>query len=212
MSKRVGIFGISGMAREARDIAIEIGLHPIFVVTKNDESVNYAGSEEVISESDIGRFKDIPYVIGIGSSKARKDISMRYENELNFCNLIHPNATFGLYQRREIEGKRGVIICSGVRFTSNIKVGNFTIFNINSTISHDSIIEDFVTISPQACILGNVEVREGAWIGAGAVINQGANSMRRIIGAETVIGSGSVILRDCDSNSIYAGVPARKLR
>jgi acetyltransferase-like isoleucine patch superfamily enzyme len=69
-----------------------------------------------------------------------------------------------------------------------------------------------VTISPQACILGNVEIKSGAWIGAGATINQGTNLSKRMIGFNTIIGSGAVVLRDCDADSVYVGVPARKIK
>ena len=42
----------------------------------------------------------------------------------------------------------GVIICAGVRLTNNIKVGNFSILNLNATVGHDTIIEHFVNVAP----------------------------------------------------------------
>ncbi len=52
-----------------------------------------------------------------------------------------------------------------------------------------------------------IRVGEHSWIGARAVVMPGVT-----IGDRTVIASGSVVNRDCDSLSLYAGVPARKIR
>ena len=52
----------------------------------------------------------------------------------------------------------------------------------------------------------------GAWIGAGALINQGNYEAKTMIGENTMIGSGAVVVGDCEANSVYAGVPARKIR
>jgi sugar O-acyltransferase (sialic acid O-acetyltransferase NeuD family) len=212
MAKRLGIFGTSGMAREARDIAADLGLSVVFVAYSQDELAAFNESDEAILESDVGRFTDMPYVIGIGEGAVRRKVAQRFADRVGFANLIHPAATFGKGQRQQVESRQGVIVCAGARLTSNIVVGDFTIFNINSTVSHDSIIGDFVTVCPQSCVLGNVEVKSGAWIGAGAVINQGTHEAKTTIGENTMIGSGAVVVRDCEANSVYAGVPARKIR
>lgn len=212
MNKKIGIFGISGMAREARDIAELFGMSTIFIVGDEEDRKSFDGTEEVILESDIDRISNIPFAIGIGDCAARRAIAQRYERKISFCNLIHPSASFGQNQRSQLESVTGVIICAGVRITSNVSIGKFTILNLNATVSHDSIIGSYTTVSPQACILGNIEIKSDVWIGAGAIINQGENERRRLIGQNTVIGSGAVVVDDCEPDSVYAGVPARKIK
>jgi sugar O-acyltransferase (sialic acid O-acetyltransferase NeuD family) len=212
MTKRIGIFGTSGMAREARDIADALGLSVVFVARDSAELAAFAEHGDSILESDTERFKDMPFVIGIGEGAIRRKIATHFAGKIKFGNLIHPTATFGRGQRELLESRQGIIICAGVRFTCNVSVGDFTIFNLNATISHDCLIEEFVTISPLACILGNVRIKSGAWIGAGATINQGTNEAKRMIGVNTIIGSGAVVLHDCQDHSVYAGVPARKIK
>jgi sugar O-acyltransferase (sialic acid O-acetyltransferase NeuD family) len=212
MAKRVGIFGTSGMAREARDIAADLGLSVVFVAYNQNELAAFNESDEAILESDVGRFTDMPYVIGIGDGAVRRKVAQRFADKVGFASLIHPAATFGKGQRQQVESRQGVIVCAGARLTSNIVVGDFTIFNINSTVSHDSIIGDFVTVCPQSCVLGNVEVKSGAWIGAGAIIHQGTHAAKTTIGENTLIGSGAVVIGDCEAESVYAGVPASKIR
>ena len=197
---RIGIFGTSGMAREAGDIAWELGLEPVYVARDKAELDAYAFQGQIILESDIDRYQDMGYVIGIGDNGIRQHIAQRYTGRLRFTNLIHPSASFGKGQRELLEAKRGIIVCAGVRLTNNIQVGNFCIFNLNSTISHDVVIGEFVYVAPGAHITGNVHIDARAWIGTGVAINQGTETRRRYIGADTTIGSGAVVVKDCEPN------------
>lgn len=209
---RIGIFGTSGMAREAGDIAWELGLEPVYVARDKAELDAYAFQGQIILESDIDRYQDMGYVIGIGDNGIRQHIAQRYTGRLRFTNLIHPSASFGKGQRELLEAKRGIIVCAGVRLTNNIQVGNFCIFNLNSTISHDVVIGEFVYVAPGAHITGNVHIDARAWIGTGVAINQGTETRRRYIGADTTIGSGAVVVKDCEPNAIYIGIPARRIK
>lgn len=209
---RIGIFGTSGMAREAGDIAWELGLEPVYVARDQSELDAWVFPGQVVLESDVNRYQGLDYVIGIGDNDIRQRIAQRYTGRLSFTNLIHPSASFGLGQRELIEAKRGIIVCAGVRFTNNIQVGDFCIFNLNATISHDVVIDEFVYVAPGAHITGNVHLEPRAWIGIGVAINQGNESLKRRIGAGTTIGSGAVVVRDSESNAIYAGIPARRIK
>lgn len=209
---RVGIFGTSGMASEAGDIAWELGLEPVYVACDQAELERCAFPGQVILESDVDRNKEMGYVIGIGDNGIRQRIAQRYAGRLCFTNLIHPSASFGKGQRQLVEAKRGVIVCAGVRLTNNIQVGDFCIFNLNSTISHDVVIDDFVYLAPGAHVTGSVHIETRAWIGIGVAINQGNESLKRRIGADSTIGSGAVVVKDCEPNAIYAGIPARRIK
>lgn len=213
MTQQVGIFGTGGMATEARDVAEAMGLEVLFIAHDQAEAQTLRGAgADVVLEAEIGDLPRIGYAIAVGEGAVRRKIATRYDGKLEFVNLIHPSATFGRRQREQIESRQGVIVCAGVRFTSDIVVGDFTIFNVNATVHHGCVIGDFVTVSPLACVLGNIEVHSGAWIGAGAVINQGTADAKRVIGQDTVIGSGAVVLRDCEAGAVYVGVPARKIK
>lgn len=209
---RIGIFGTSGMAREAGDIAWELGYEPVYVARDQAELEAFAFTGQVILESDVDRHQDMGYVIGIGDNGIRQRIAQRYADRLRFANLIHPSASFGKGQRELIEARRGVIVCAGVRFTNNIQVGDFCIFNLNSTISHDVVIDECVYVAPGAHITGNVQVGTRSWIGTGVAINQGSDKLKRRIGADTTIGSGAVVVKDCEPNAVYVGVPARRIK
>lgn len=209
---RIGIFGTSGMAREAGDIAWDIGLEPVYVARDQADIDACSLTGQVILESEVDSYRDIGFVIGIGDNGTRQHIAQRYSGRLRFINLIHPSASFGRGQRELLEAKQGVIVCAGVRLTNNIKVGNFCIFNLNSTISHDVIISEFVYVASGAHVTGNVHVEARAWIGTGVAINQGTEIRKRHIGTDTTIGSGAVVVSDCEPNAIYVGIPARRIK
>jgi sugar O-acyltransferase (sialic acid O-acetyltransferase NeuD family) len=209
---RVGIFGTAGMAREAGDIAWELGMEPVYVARDQAELDACEFPGQAILESDVDLNQEMSYVIGIGDNSIRQRIAQRYATSLRFANLIHPSATFGKGQRELIEVKQGVIVCAGVRFTNNIQVGDFCIFNLNSTISHGVVIDEYVYVAPGAHITGNVHIEPRVWIGTGVAINQGTESLKCRIGADTTIGSGAVVVRDCEPNAIYVGIPARRIK
>jgi maltose O-acetyltransferase len=52
-----------------------------------------------------------------------------------------------------------------------------------------------------------VTIEDGCWIGANATVLPGV----RIAGG-TVIAAGAVVTRDCEPNSLYAGVPATRIK
>ena len=49
-------------------------------------------------------------------------------------------------------------------------------------------------------------------IGTGAAVNQGTPSAKLVIGARTVVGSGAVVVKDCDEDAVYVGIPARRIK
>jgi len=210
--KRLGIFGTSGFAREVADIGADLGYEPFFVARDQHEADAWTFGGEVALEIDVERHRDAEFAIGIGENGVREKVARRFADRLHFATLIHPSASFGRGQRAEIEARRGVIVCAGVRFTNNIRVGDFSIFNLNATIGHDVIVDDFVNVAPGVCISGNVHLRTGCWIGTGAAVNQGTNEARLVVGAGTTVGSGAVVVKDCDEGAVYVGIPARRIK
>lgn len=207
----IGIFGTSGFAREVADIVVALGDRPVYVARDQAEMDAWTFDGEIILEGDVGRDPAMRYAIGIGDNAVRERVAGRFA-ELPFPALIHPSATFGTGQREAVEAGRGVIVCAGVRFTNNIRVGSFAIFNLNATIGHDCIVEHFVNVSPGAAISGNVRLGTRSWIGTGAAVNQGSNDAKLVVGADTVVGSGAVVVKDCDEAAVYVGIPARRIK
>lgn len=79
-----------------------------------------------------------------------------------------------------------VIINKNVKIGNNVNVSQFT--SIGSNDDKGAIIDDNVYIGPGVMIVDDV-----------------------FIGHDSIIGAGSVVTKDVEPNSIYAGVPAKKI-
>lgn len=153
LNRKLGIFGASGLARELADIAIETGYNQIFFIDIKD-GIEPITKFNIIPENNLLSYKhytSADYIIGIGNGFIRKTIYKKFP-QLNFINLIHPTVRFNASLKQQLVTLKGNIFFEGARFTTNIQLGNFGLFNLNITIAHDCLIEDFVTVSPGANI------------------------------------------------------------
>jgi sugar O-acyltransferase (sialic acid O-acetyltransferase NeuD family) len=146
---------------------------------------------------------DSSYVIGIGLGTARKEI----EEFANSCGkqaatLVHPTASLG----SQVHLESGCCVAAGAILTTNITVGRHTHIDIACSISHDVIIKNWCTLAPRVSVAGWVHIEEGVTIGIGAVLRD-----RVTIGANAMIGAGSVVIDDVSPGAVVAGVPARSI-
>lgn len=211
MSSPLYIFGTGGHARDVAEVVWAIGREPVLITQAPNVPAREGSRATIISEVDALAQADGEFAIGIGDGAKRERLSRRY-GHLRFPALVHPDVSLACGQRQIIDATRGTILFAGVRMMGGVKVGSFCALNLNATLSHDCEIGDFATLAPGANVAGNVRVGRGAWIGMGSVVNQGTDARKLDIGANTIIGSGCVVLDDCAADSVYVGNPARKIR
>ncbi|MEK9613585.1 MAG: acyltransferase [Flavobacteriaceae bacterium] len=114
---------------------------------------------------------------------------------------------------------------------SNVTIGEGTVINQNVIVSDDYkpllIIGKRVAISPNVSIIcssapnnsilaknpyvqselmlsSKIVIEDDAWIGAGTIILPGVT-----IGKKSIVGAGSLVSKDVQSNCIFKGVPAK---
>jgi len=91
----------------------------------------------------------------------------------------------------------------GVEIGCNCLLGPYV-----SVFSEDHCFDDLdVPIREQGEIRKRVSIGDDVWIGAGSVVLSGVT-----IGSHTIVAAGSVVTRDLDGDSVYAGNPAKKIR
>lgn len=153
----------------------------------------------------IAKYPLIGMIIPIGTPAIKKSIFQKVMNTPNvvFPNLIHPSV---VYEPENISLGVGNIITSGVKLTCDIKIGNFNLFNLNSTIGHDTEIGDFNVINPLVAVSGNVILNDSCLIGTGAQILQGLR-----VNSNSTVGAGAVVVKDVESNTTVVGIPAKPL-
>lgn len=149
--------------------------------------------------------EDVWAVCAIGSAKVREKVIEKvsgYSN-VHFATLVDPSV---LMSSRVTIGE-GSIVCAGNIFTVDITIGKHVIVNLDCTIGHDAVIEDFVTIYPSVNVSGCAVVRKGAELGTGAQIIQGKE-----IGKGTIVGAGAVVTKDLPEDCTAVGAPARPVK
>ena len=143
-------------------------------------------------------------VCAVGSAKVRKIIIEKLKkSSVKFATVIDPSVLIS----DSVEIGEGTIICAGTIITVDIKIGNHVIINLDCTLGHDDVIEDYVTIYPSVNVSGNVTIGECTELGTGMQVIQGKE-----ITAETVIGAGSVVVKDIEEKGTWVGSPAKKIK
>lgn len=211
MSGRLCIIGSSGFAREVMDVALSVGYNSFIFADSYTKSTDVFGVQ-VLSDTDqiMGELKEEgwDFAIGIGDPVIRRKIAKRLVG-FPFPALIHPSATFGNDQELFARSVVGLQVCAGVRFTNRIVIGHHCLFNLNVTVGHDSVFEDFVSIMPGVNVSGNVLMEEGVYVGTGASIIHGGNDQKLVIGHDATIGAGAVVTRNIPPNVTAVGIPAK---
>jgi sugar O-acyltransferase (sialic acid O-acetyltransferase NeuD family) len=147
---------------------------------------------------------EINVICGVGDPTVRKRlIAEARECGARFGNIIHPSA---ILTKRVTLGE-GVVITAGCIFTNQIRIGNHVHVNLDCTIGHDAVLENFATLAPGVHVSGFVTLSEGCYIGTGANIID-----RKTIGAWSVVGAGSVVVTDVPPYSTVVGVPAKVIK
>ncbi len=64
---------------------------------------------------------------------------------------------------------KGTVICAGCILTTNIKMGNHVQINLDCTIGHDVIMDDYATLAPGVHVSGYVSLGKRVYVGTGQI-------------------------------------------
>ena len=157
------------------------------------------GTTESIKQSE----KDLYVICAVGNAKTRKKIIQNLENTkpIHFATVIDPT----VIHSDEITIGEGSILCAGTILTTNITIGKHVIINLDCTVGHDAVIEDYTTLYPSVNVSGMTTIGTGSEIGTGVNIIQG-----KTIAQDVIVGAGSVVVKDLLESGTYVGIPAKK--
>ncbi|MBQ8782510.1 MAG: acetyltransferase [Clostridia bacterium] len=157
------------------------------IISKVDDIVNYPDAYVVCCVADAG---------------VRKMLVERVKSN-PFATLVDPSAIVSA----EVEIGEGSVICAGAVITVDIKIGKHNIIDVNSTVGHDAVLEDFVTLYPSVNVSGNTLIKSGVELGTGTQVLQGLS-----IGKNAIVGAGAVVIRDLPDDCTAVGVPAKVIK
>lgn len=209
--EKIAIVGSGGFAREVltliNDINCQTKKYEFMGFVGFDKSQTMHGYPVVGNDEEINNTKEpIALVIAVGEPNLKEKIRLKYTNPLiSFPTLIHPSVMVGDWGSVSIGD--GCIICAGGILTTDIVLHDFVTLNLQCTVGHDTVINDYASFMPSVNISGEVNVGKGVYIGTGAkIINQ------LEIGENTIVGAGAVVAKSLPANCTAVGVPAKPIK
>lgn len=214
--KKLVILGGSGIGMIAASIATD---------TKSYEIVGFLNDVIPVGQN-IGKFTKFP-VIGT-SEDVLKYLALRdyyffvayvgMQNEEKtyhkvkalgippdrFAELIHPTAHV---PKGFCSIGKGCLLAPLSQLSTDTILSDNCIVLPNAFVGHDSFLDEFAHIATNGVIGSNVHVGKAVHIGSNATIREYVS-----IGDFSLVGAGSVVLGNVDSNSIVVGNPAKLLR
>jgi maltose O-acetyltransferase len=90
---------------------------------------------------------------------------------------------------------------------NNVSIAPNVVFVVDSGANNGDIINSLQYIKDHLTVSAKIIIEDEVWIGTNVTILPGVT-----VGRCSIIGAGSVVTKNTDSYSIYAGVPARKIK
>ena len=145
-------------------------------------------------------------VISIGDNWTRYYVASQVKKlvpDFKFFNAIHPSCIIG----EHVKFGEGVVAMAGCIFNPRSTVGDHTFFATGAQVEHNCIIGNYASISAGSITGGYVELGEFAAITLGVTVFD-----RIKIGKNSVVGAGSLVVKDLPDNVLAYGNPAKIIR
>jgi len=213
--KQLAIYGAGGFAREVAWLVQSIcsmkeSYQLVCFIDDNEDNqgqiINNIPVMCLVEARE--KFPDASVVGGVGSPKTRQLLMDRAAAAgFSFETLIHPRVELSKW----IEIGEGTVICAGNILTTNIKIGRHVQINLDCTVGHDVILDDYTTLAPGVHVSGWVHFGKRVYVGTGAVIINGTKEAPLTISNDAIIGAGACVTKPVPSGETWVGVPARPL-
>lgn len=210
--KNIFIFGASGHGRSTLNIIQSEQKYSLigFIDSIKTVGSDYCGYPILGRESDIGELiqsHEVKYfIIAIGDNYQRFAAAERIQKShpsLDLVTSIHPSAVIS----SDVTIGAGSVIMPHVTVVSGCRIGKGCILNTKSSLDHDSVMGDWSSLAPGVTTGGNVK------IGIRSSIGLGTNIIEKIeIGQDTVIGAGSLVLKNISDRLLAYGSPCKAVR
>lgn len=207
----LGIYGAGGLGRELLVLAQQINKKKgyweeiLFIDDmkycdefKNIRVINF--DDLLLSYTN----HTLEIVIAIGEPNIRKRLRDKvYGAGYKLATLIHPS----VFVTGDTVIGDGSIICCNSFISCDVIIGQNVLIQPSVNIGHDNRIGNDVVISTNVCISGGCTIDDETYVGVQVPIKENVH-----IGKSSIIGMGSVVIRDIPDNVIAIGNPARAMK
>lgn len=200
MRNKLYLFGASGHCKVIIDI-LKSNNESVAAIFDDNPKNEILIEVPVLHAKGNNDFSQDKMIVSIGNNAARKKIATSLNT--NFGKAIHKTAIISSFS----EVGEGTVVMANATINASTIIGRHCIINTGAVVEHDCIVQDYVHVSPNVSIAGNVTVGEGAHIGIGATVIQGIK-----IGKWSVIGAGAVLIRDVPDYAVVVGNPGKIIK
>jgi sugar O-acyltransferase (sialic acid O-acetyltransferase NeuD family) len=208
---KIIIIGAGAHARVIIDILIQNSSVEIVGILDSQLTINskFYGIDVVGRQNNLNELK-AQYdfsggIVAIGDNYSRslvvKEIIDQMPN-FTFINAVSPFTSISPSHQMGC----GNVIMAGNVINSDAEIKNHCILNTKSSLEHNSIMHDFSSLAAGVTTGGFVSIGTFSAIALGCVIFD-----RITIGDNVIVGSGSLVTKDLDSDFLYYGSPAKKI-
>ena len=139
--------------------------------------------------------------LGVGDNFVRRTLAEKCISwGAELTTLVHPTAAVSNSARLG----RGTVVMAQATINAEAKIGVGAIVNSSAVVEHDVEIGDYACVSPNAVMGGASRLGDLSHLCIGASVIPCVS-----IGANTIVGAGSVVVRNIPDGVVAFGVPAR---
>jgi sugar O-acyltransferase (sialic acid O-acetyltransferase NeuD family) len=202
----VVLVGASGLAREVAAAAAS-GWN-IVGMLDDDPALHgtRVGGTEVLGGVDRASGTSASLLVCIGSGRSRRAVverlarlgvgGERYATFVDDSVRIAPGVEVGA----------GSIVLRGSVLTADLRIGSHVVLMPNVVLTHDDVVEDYVTLAAGVAVGGFAVLRAESYLGMNSSVRE-----RTTVGARAVVGMGAAVVTDIPDGETWVGVPARPL-
>ena len=191
-SPNLYIYGSGGHGQVVADIARSVGYQNISFL----DDTHGLKFDEHLPKGDI--------IVAVGDNAVRERLGRKVAAAgFRLVSLVHPSAVIS----PDVILGNGVVVMPLAVINAGACVNEGAIINTAAVVEHDCIIGAYAHICPRVALAGNVTVGERVQVGIGSCVIQGLS-----IGANSIVGAGSVVVKNIAADVVAFGNPAQECR
>src|SRR5690554_1485985 len=187
-------------------------LYSEIVFTDNESSLKNTiiNGVKVIGHDDFALANLDPNIydvyVPLGNVKVRRYVINQFkEKGFNLPNYIHPSVNI---DKTVNIGEEAIYILEGTLIMPFVNIHNGVMISVSTIIAHHTTLNSGVFISAGSNIGASININENAFIGISSTVMTGVKE----IGEDSIIGAGTVVIRDVPAKSTVVGNPAREIK